>query len=77
MTQGDVDLEGITFRSEEEQAKFIAGQRERAIGARAEQADHPVAAKEAYGQARKLLYGAAKARERARLRLNKIAKPSR
>lgn len=77
MIQGDVDLEGITFRSEDEQQKFIAGQRERAIAERHQQASQNIAANEAFGKARELLYGAAKARERARLNLNKIAKPSR
>ncbi len=77
MIQGDVDLEGITFRSEEEQAKFIAGQRERAIAVRHQEASQHEAAKEAYNEARKLLYGAAKARERARVKLHKIAKPVR
>lgn len=49
MVQGDVDLEGITFRSSQEQDLFVAGQRERAI---ADRAMHPVVKKEAKGKAR-------------------------
>lgn len=74
MTQGDVVLDGITFRSPKEQDLFIAGQRERAIAARAEEAGHGVASSEARGEARRLLYEAAKARERARQTLKKVAK---
>lgn len=74
MIDKDVDLEGVTFRSPCEQDLFIAGQRERAI---AERAKHPVVQKEANDKARELLYKAAKARESARLVLNKSTKLAR
>lgn len=74
MIDKDVDLEGITFRSEYEKHQFVAGQRERAI---AQRAKDRIVKQEASDKARLLLYGAAKTRERARLGLQKTAKSSR
>lgn len=74
MIDKDIDLEGITFRSPEEQDLYMAGQRERAIG---ERTKHPIVKNEAMGKARELLYKSAKSRERARKSLQTLAKSSR